>query len=107
MKFSISVLALLGAFLHAPGAGELLVPCRNSIKWFTIEFGTCLLSLYYYFVSTDAAGEVHQNKDMFHCMREGMMKGSLPLMENSLSLSVVTVEKSFNSCGQDQTVNPR
>jgi hypothetical protein len=29
----------------------------------------------FFFVSTDAAGEVQQNKDMFHYMREGMMKG--------------------------------
>ena len=74
-SFLFQYLHYLVLFFHAPGAGELLVPCRNSIQWSTIEFGTCLLSLYYYFVSTDAAGEVHQNKDMFHCMREGMMKG--------------------------------
>lgn len=75
MKFSISVLALLGAFFSCPWSWWVVSTMQKFNQVVHHRVWNLSLIFIFFFVSTDAAGEVHQNKDMFHCMREGMMKG--------------------------------
>ena len=69
MKISVVALAIVGPLINAPEAGEFR-PCRGFLinSWLWPSQINNLL--------TDAAGEVQQNKDMFHYMRDGMLSGS-------------------------------